>query len=451
MTDTSHLLTSDEQRNEKPVWNKEGIMTVAGGVILMLVLGAFYLWGAIGIYITSHLRQYEPDLVINSTAVLFPLQGIMIAFGWPLGKTVNKYLGLRLTVSICMLIICLSWLVQSWIRSFTLFAFVYGVVIGLATGIVYFPPIFAGWKWLPLRKGSVTGFVVAGFAIGSFIFGIITTEIVNPDNIQPTIIGPDGNKYFDADVAGRVPMMLRILAASYFILAVISVFLLQDPDSKKKQDPDAINISDSENSKSAMVKEEMSLTDALKTKQMYMLTFMVFGSSIIGFFMASTYKVYGQKQPALQNDLYLSWVGSVANIWNGGSRVIWGYFLDRFSFKKVYGSLVVVEVIVACTLQFAGEFRWMYFIWVSILLCCEGGHFALFPTYTSKVYGPENGPKVYGLVGFGLSFGNIAQFLVTRYAVKDSYVVCFYAYSGMAIASFLVMLLFREKLTRPEK
>ena len=446
-SDAGYLLNKPA---EPPVWNKDGILTVIGSVLLMFVLGAFYLWGAIGIYITSHLKNYEPDLTLDFAGMVFPLQGIFVAVGWPIGKVIANKGGLRASITLPMLLICLSFLIESFAHSFWIFIILYSIV-GFLTGISYFPPIIAAWEHLPLRKGSATGWIVGGFAIGTFIFGIVSVQIVNPDNLKPTKTFPgEKQKYFDSEVSDRVPTMLRVLSACYLVLTIIGLLLIKDPKKTKvsaQQNNANTPLLVNQSTDTATEDDYLTVSDALKTKQLYMLMAMIFGSATIGFYIASCYKTYGIKQPALDNDLYLTWVGSVANIWNGGSRIGWGTALDRFSFKKVYGALVIVEIIAGVTLQFASNYKVMYFVWVSVLLACEGGHFALFPTYTAKVFGQEVGPKVYGLVGFALMFSNIAQFLIVKLSKIDDFNILFYVFSVMAGISLLTMFFFKEELS----
>lgn len=40
----------------------------------------------------------------------------------------------------------------------------------------------SGYAWLPERKGTVTGFVVAGFGAGAAVFDAVATAVVNPTN-----------------------------------------------------------------------------------------------------------------------------------------------------------------------------------------------------------------------------------------------------------------------------
>lgn len=46
----------------------------------------------------------------------------------------------------------------------------------------YTCPLVSGYAWMPDRKGTVTGFVVAGFGAGAAVFDAVATAVVNPQN-----------------------------------------------------------------------------------------------------------------------------------------------------------------------------------------------------------------------------------------------------------------------------
>ena len=50
--------------------------------------------------------------------------------------------------------------------------------------------------------------------------------ICNPDNELP-VLSPNGSKFYSETVALKVPKLLRTLALSWFVLAVIAVALVK--------------------------------------------------------------------------------------------------------------------------------------------------------------------------------------------------------------------------------
>lgn len=63
---------SEVQRQNK----RDGILVIVGGIMIHLVLGTFYLWGGISVYVASYMRLYDPEFTITSVNFVFPTIGI---------------------------------------------------------------------------------------------------------------------------------------------------------------------------------------------------------------------------------------------------------------------------------------------------------------------------------------------------------------------------------------
>jgi len=107
---------------------------------------------------------------------------------------------------------------------------------------------------------------------------------------------------------------------------------------------------------------------------------MNFLSIFYGFFMVNNFKTYPENtdHPALNDDHYLTSVGSAASVFNA-SRFIWSGALDRFSYKKVYGVLLTIQIVTSATIPLISDSKVLYAMWVCLALFCEGGHFSLVP------------------------------------------------------------------------
>ena len=59
-----------------------------------------------------------------------------------------------------------------------------------------------------------------------------------------------------------------------------------------------------------------------------------------GFYVMGSFKSYGQTYIA--DDEFLTYIGSVGSLLNGFSRIFYSTLLDYYSFKKVFGFLVIL-------------------------------------------------------------------------------------------------------------
>ena len=111
------------------------------------------------------------------------------------------------------------------------FLLCYGALFGLGTGLVYTCPTTAAVQWLPHRKGLVNGVVVMGFGLGAFCFNFFITAWCNPDHLAEDVVGPDGGRYYSAasGVPGRVPGLLRTMAAAFAVVLALGSLLIRPP------------------------------------------------------------------------------------------------------------------------------------------------------------------------------------------------------------------------------
>lgn len=114
-----------------------------------------------------------------------------------------------------------SMLAASHCTRWTSFLFFYAVCFPFGIGINYYVPIVCGWEWFPERKGLVSGLIIGGFGFGAFFFGFITSALANPDDKKPL-----QSKYFDRDVADRVPHMMRVCVTIWAILSLLAITMV---------------------------------------------------------------------------------------------------------------------------------------------------------------------------------------------------------------------------------
>ena len=81
----------------------------------------------------------------------------------------------------------------------------------------------------------------------------------------------------------------------------------------------------------------LTVWECIKTVRFLKMFTMLWFGIFYGYFMAGTYKTISDLP-----DSYLTLVGSVGSIFNGGTRVIWGATMDKTGFKKLYIFIMTV-------------------------------------------------------------------------------------------------------------
>jgi len=423
-----------------------GPLTLLGGVCIHLVLGTFYLWGAISIYVASYLRNYDTSVTISLLLSLSPLTGMGMNFGLFFGVPLAEKFGPKVILASGICIISLSVFLTSYAESFFMLSALYGFVNGFFNGVLYMIPVVCGWKFYPNNKGLVSGITIGAFGFGSFIFNFIATGVVNPNNLKPTIIDGD-EKYFGPEVADRVPQLFRTLGICYLALGLVGALLIRSP---KAQSENSERLPENETNGQIVSDEPtVSVKEGVFSKPFILLFIMASCGATLGLFLVSIFKVYGGEN--INDDHFLTLVGSFGSVGNGCTRAVWALFFDKYGFKKVYFTLLTIQAILAPTLSLVSSNKALYLIWYCLIMSCEGGHFAMFPSVTAKVFGLKNGPKIYGYLFWSFAVASWIGLLASNLAINHTgWNAMFLACFGLTLVSFVCNIFFKEKYTKKE-
>lgn len=104
----------------------------------------------------------------------------------------------------------------------------------------------------------------------------------------------------------------------------------------------------------------------------------------IGLLVNGNYKNIGKKY---FDDGFLTLVGAFAAVGNGLSRPLWSSMLDKFSFKSVFSFLLVLEIVLGLTFQFATSAQFLYLLYVFLIHTTFGGVMAMFPVVSAQLFG----------------------------------------------------------------
>lgn len=72
------------------------------------------------------------------------------------------------------------------------------------------------------------GWIVGMLGISAALWNFIVNSIINPENVVPT--GPVNDKVFPADIADKIPELIKTLCLIHLVIAVIVViFVFKKP------------------------------------------------------------------------------------------------------------------------------------------------------------------------------------------------------------------------------
>ena len=191
------------------------------------------------------------------------------------------------------------------------------------------------------------------------------------------------------------------------------------------------------------------LGDLLRTPQFYML-FMMYTLTILhGTFIAGSSKTWAQSK--IHDDKYLSFIAAISNIF-GAFRFFWSFLLDKYSFKAVYGTMILIQLIIGLVLPTILELEneslkeALYGMCICVSFNIEGAHFVTMPTTLAKLFGPSDGIRVFS-VGFSFialaSLINLGLFQIFLDIIGFSGLCYLYALFG--VLALIILCRYKEE------
>lgn len=458
---------------------QKGYLSVFGGILLNIVLGSFYLWGTLNIYVVSYFKLRDSSFMLENTLFVFPIMSFSTHITAPFSVKVCEKVGFRVHLSLCLLFVCLSHFFAFSTESFTGFLLIYGVGFGVFSGFAYLIPLYNAYKYFPLHRGLIAGLVLGAYGFGSMITGAIIMHFLNYENEGPIYNELDHAYYFSSEICERLPSSLQMLAGFYLIFGILGIalnFEYEDEEENQKQKAllreDSlqdmvmelkINDSESEpekkpqrslavdislkNSRISMVKFSRmarrlktsmfsskiakwsmktinfddetrcnTLKDGLMSSLFRKLLVLMMLSSSGCFFLVANFKNLGII--SIHDDGFLNIIGSVGAISNGGGRILWGCLFDKYKFHKTFAIVLVIQLFIQGFLKLSVDFPAFYFVCCVLGFFCLGAHPVLFPSFTIQSFGANVGSVLYGFVFFGFFMGNLLQTAIA-YGLKE--------------------------------
>jgi MFS family permease len=176
-------------------------------------------------------------------------------------------------------------------------------------------------------------------------------------------------------------------------------------------------------------------------KQFWLMVLMIFGSIFYGIFLVAAFKNFGSTTGGI-DDATLTLSGSVGAFVNGIFRFIWSALLDKYSFKLIYSIILVTQVIMACTVYFVVQQKYLYMLWIIISYACLGGNFTTFPVASVQVFGMKAGGILFGFICLANGASSFLGFILYTYATFISEEAFFFIAGALSLMSLIVLHVF---------
>ena len=395
-------------------------IVVIGAIMIQLALGTIYSWGTLTIYVSPYLSEVKELTVYIFGAGLLSFAITMIFAG----QLQQKY-GPRKIALLGGILMGGGVIISAFMTTFIGLFITYGIIFGMGIGFGYVCPIAVASKWFPDKKGFINGIAVAGFGAGAFIFNFVIEALVTTFNIA---------------------IMFVILGIIYWGLIIGGAMTLSIPPEGWKPEgwePPAPS------EKSGFSGYEFERKETVKLPQFWMLWATFILSAISGLMVIGSYSAFAQTNVISTNFNFVL-IGSLAALFNGFGRVVWGKMADLITYKKAMLLMFSVQAILLF-IYFTTNINQAYFLIMTCLIFfCFGGNFSLFPTSTADLFGSKNlGPNygivftAYGIAGFIGAVG--VNLLVSLFG---SYLLLFIVMGSMSVGAALLAYLIKPPASK---
>ena len=396
---------SSDDSNSEPLISRsssklKGYLTVFAGFIMNLVpptqaAGSVNAWGFISVYVASYYHHFDDSINLGTMFVVYPISALFEGVGFSKGYAVMGVsfyhsIGSRLTGVLGGLCYVATFLGCAYCPNAYLFAGVYGVMSGLATGLSTFTPVWPAWDFFPRNHGLVAGLIVFGYGLSPAFFGMIFTYLVNPDNALPDVLvtrGTTDDHLFSYSVAQHLPYALKCMSVVFAVMYTVSVLLIFQSGTKSTGNvQESVASVFSQNAK-RNVRECPDMSMVLHSQAFWVLGLALFAGSSYGIYIINAYKNYGMLH--IQDDMALSAIGSIASVANAFGRMLLPVILDYVSFKTSFGINSITQVVISATLYLTVTSQEWYCVWISISFVLFAGNFTGFAIEAGRVFGPK--------------------------------------------------------------
>ena len=404
-------------------------IVVVGAIMIQLALGTIYSWGTLTVFISPYLDEIREVTVFIFGIGLLSFAITMIFAG----KLQQKY-GPRNIAILGGLLIGIGVITSAFMTSFIGLFFTYGIIFGVGIGFGYVCPIASAGKWFPDKKGFINGIAVAGFGAGAFIFNFVIKGLSNPTGIS------DEAPNFVNVISPNIPLMFIVLGLIYLVLVIGGAMTLSNPPDGWTPAGWTPPVPSEESGISGL---EFERSQTVKLPQFWMLWAAFALSAISGLMVIGSYSAFAKTEAAPSvfsyvigtSDFVL--IGSLAALFNGLGRIVWGKMADIITYKKAMLLMFLTQAVLLF-IYFTTNYNEIYFLLITCaIFFCFGGNFSLFPTATSDLFGSKNLGPNYGIVftayGIAGTIGALGVNLLVT--IFGSYLVLFIVMGIMSVGS----------------
>ena len=451
-------------------YHKRKLLTLLGAFCIHFITSNIHTLPSICPYFYSYLIQFkEGTFSYTYLEVILSLVNLIHNIFIPVGVLLTRKHNITTVIGIGLILIIIAKAI------FAFFINIIIVSIGLCIcsvgcGLAYMPPIICLWHYYPKRKGLMTGIALSGFGFNRLVFKYLSLVIINPMKIG---LMPSMERY-PIEINLNFKLYLEISLVFFSFLSVISILMIH-PYQKEQRRYNAklpkegehrslsleqhkikscyyndyddytyisylstfiMNIKDS--------KHYASLSQLIVSYPFIQLTFIFFFAMAFGTIELSSMKKFGLMNG--HDETFLAFSGMMWKITTLIFFYIWGYFVDRYGFKKVYSNLVLIQILISSTCYFISKWKIGFMIYSLTCAIINSGNLTISPTAFAMIFDIEEGSMLSSIASILINTFYICRPFITNLVTSRVYFLIFYIIITLfSMLALIILCFFVEK------
>jgi MFS family permease len=345
----------------------------ASFVLLMLSYGITY-----STPVLFHLFETDFEIGRGQAAFIFSFSQLLAFVIGPVAGSLAEKRGPRVVVGGGVVLLAAGLLGASLARSYTALVVCYGVAAGFGSGAIYVPLLGLVQRWFYKRRGFASGLATTGVSVGTLTFPVLAASASGAFGWRSLYVG----------------FALTCLSAG-----LLAAFVLVADPGERGLNPDGeMDVALPQPGEAPIA--GMSLGEALRDRQFYLLFFCSFGAAVLSFIALvhlpqQVAEVSGQRMSAAA---IISVIGlaSLASRLGGGS---WADRIGRIAMIRVALALMLITSVLWVANSSAN--LWgvsAYFAVAALFGITYGLCIALLPAAIADSFGNKEIARIIGTV-----------------------------------------------------
>jgi OFA family oxalate/formate antiporter-like MFS transporter len=386
------------------------LMVVIAASVLEFCLGTFYAWSIFKAPLTQ-LYKWDPTQVqwpMTLNAIMTGLSAFLIGSR---ADRSPRAVALASGIFWGLGLIGAGYAVQH--GNLTLLNWTFGIIGGIGVGMGYITGIAVPLKWMPHRRGLISGIVILSFGAG----GMVVAKL-GPGWIKH--FGDNGPAYF-----------LFGMGIIFTVLCLASgILLINPPGYKPKAAPASL--------------KNLLPTEVLSSGRFWAIWTMVFITVYAGFAVLSQAAPMATKLIGL-SDTQAGLLLMFLLLSNGLGRLFWSSLSDKFGPRPILVFIFASLVVVFMSLLHLKN-PYLFGFACCYVGLCYGGIFGTMPAFTAGIFGVGQMGRFYGPVLTAISAGALfVQYYFTGLLKTQGYALPFNLIAGSLVVAALLPFLVSRK------